>query len=262
MTYVAYEGPDVVSATLLAKLYDTTLQFSSLQTKLAAADGDREAAIKAWVESTDNAQALKLRSQIEAATARLNKLAEENVETVVLSEDDKAKLAEELTEKRGAINAAYKVIETIIETMSDDKDAVRTSFESIENPAKSNRGRKVGTPGSSLPRISANVTVNGGNLKNELYDSFSKVATALDSDVKDIQLAFAAAAGVSHENIKTVTKPITFEFQPNSNGAVYTLTTSPKERKPRSDSKTARSENSASEESTEETQTDTESNAA
>lgn len=231
--YTGYSGPDVVSMAMLTKLHETVNLYSQLETKLAAADGDRSAALKSWIDSTDNAAAVKLRQQIESANAKLNELAEKNVESVTLTEEDKAKANTELDALKPKIKAAFNVIENLIENMSDDPEGVRNALNAISNPVKSTRGRKAGSSGSKLPRVSATVTVNGGALENQVYDSFSKVASVFKCDVEDIQKAFAEAAGVSHEDIKTVTDSVTFEFQPNSNGSVYTMTTTPKTRAPR-----------------------------
>jgi hypothetical protein len=239
MAYTGYEGSDDISKAMLAKLSETVGAYLSLQTRIAAAEGDRAAALTSWIETTDNAAALRLKQQIETATAKLNEMAEKNVESIELSEDDKSKIEADMEAKKVSIKAAFDVIEKMAKTMSSDPEGVRAALSTIEDPTRSNRGRKTGSTGSSLPRVSANVTVNGGNLKNEVYDSFSKVATALNCEVEDLQKAFASAAGVEHQDIKTVTKSVTFEFQPNQNGAVYTLVTEPKTRKPRSDSKKA-----------------------
>ena len=233
-TYIPYEGEDAISKAMLEKLHATTLEYSSIQAQIAAADGDRETAVKSWMESTDLAAAVKLRDQIASATQRLRDLAEKNVSSVELTEDDRAKLTAELDALKGRIKSGYTVLNSMIESMSDDPENVKKSLESIQNPAASRKGVKAGSSGSTLPRISATVTINGGNfdqpdMPNE-FDSFSKVASVLNCEVVDLQKAFAAAAGVSHENIKTVTRPIDFEFQPNENGPVYKLHTSPKTR--------------------------------
>jgi hypothetical protein len=231
MAYTAYNGPDIVSKTMLDKLNETVNNYNNLSAKVAAADGDKDTALKAWMESADNAQAQRYRDQIAAATTKLRNLAEQNVETVELSEDDRTNLEKELDELKGKIKSGFSVMDNLIQNMSEDPDGVKAALETIGNPTKSNRGRKPGSSGSSLPRVSAVITVNGGELENAVYDSFSKVANIFNCEVKDLQLAFAAAAGVKHEDIKTVDKPVEFQFQPNENGSVYTLKTQPKDRK-------------------------------
>lgn len=235
MTYTGYEGPDVVSKAMLDQLNSITQDYSSVDMKIKAAEGDREAALTNWIETTDNAQALKLKTTIENATKRLREMAESNVESQELSEDDKTKLNTHLDELKGQIKAAFDVIKNLIKSLSVDPEGVQAALDSIDNPVQSNRGRKPGSAGSSLPRVSAMVTISGGNFDNpdmvNEFDSFSKVATVLGTEVKDLQLAFAKAAGVEHQDIKTVNKPVEFQFnsgQPNA--TTYTLKTTPKER--------------------------------
>lgn len=229
MPYAGYDGIDTVSKAMLDKLNETTTKYSSLSTQLQAADGDREAALKGWMDTSDNAQAAKLRTTIQNAMAKLRELAENNVESVTLSDEDKTKLQVEMDELKGQIKAGFDVVGNLIKNLSPDPEGVQSALDTIENPVKSNRGRKPGSSGSSLPRVSATVTVTGGNLKDEVYDSFSKVALALNSEVKDLQLAFAEAAGVEHKDIKSVNKSVTFQFTPSHpNASTYTLVTTPK----------------------------------
>jgi hypothetical protein len=232
MPYLGYDGPDIVSKAMLDKLAGLTVEYSQLQTKLAAADGNKEAVVIDWMETSDNPQAEKLRASIANATAKLRELAEKNAQFEELSEDDKDKLQVQLDEMKQPIKTGFEVVKNLIETLSDDPEGVQTALDTLDNPVKSNRGRKPGSAGSSLPRISANVVVTGGNLENEIYDSFSKVALALNAEVKDLQLAFAEAAGVKHEDIKSVNESVTFQFTPNHpNASTYTLVTTPKDRK-------------------------------
>ncbi len=227
-----YEGIDEMSKVMLNQLNDTTSKYSSLETKLAAADGDKDAAITNWMETTDYPQALKLRQTIETATAKLRELAEKNANVEELSEEDKTKLNVELETLKTQGKAARDVIRRLIRDVSPDPENVEKALDSIPNVFAGTRGRKPGTTvGSSLPRVSAYVTVTGGNFESpQEFDSFSKVAMALNAEVKDVQIAFADAAGVKHGDIKTVDKSVSFTFQPKENGATYTLVTRPKER--------------------------------
>jgi hypothetical protein len=233
MVYAGYDGVDTVSKAMLDQLSATCSQYSLLSSQLAAADGDREAGLSAWMESADNPQAAKLRTTIENAMKKLRELAEQNVESVTLTDEDKTKLQVEMDELKSKIKAGYDVCKNLIVGFSPDPEGVQAALDSIDNPVKSTRGRKPGSSGSSLPRVSATVTVTGGNYTEpKVFDSFSQVALALSVEVKDLQLAFAEAAGVTHENIKSVDHPVEFEFTPpHPNASTYTLTTTPKERK-------------------------------
>lgn len=241
--YIGYDGPDPVAKAMLDNLNTLCVAYRNIETELAAGDGDKEAAFKSWMETSDNAQAAKLRTTIENATKKLRELAEANVTFKVLTEEEKTKYQVELDDLKTKIKAGQDVAKSIINSYTSDREAVEAAYATIENPVKSSRGRKPGEAGSKLPRVSATVTVTGGNYeKPEVFDTFSAAAMGLNVEVKDLQLAFAKAAGVAHENIKSVDKPVEFTFQPHENGAVYTLRTEPKERAPRGSKKKEESE--------------------
>lgn len=236
MSYTGYDGPDTVSKTMLDKLAETANQYSALTLQLQAADGDKESAIKSWMETTDLAQAVKLRTTVQNALAKLRELAEEKVEVITLTEDDKTRLTVELDSLKSQIKAGYQVMDNIVENFSPDKENVKKALESIENPVKSNRGRKPGTTGSGLPRVSTILKMTGGNFGTEqTYQSFSEAALKLNCEAEDLQKTFAKAAGVEWpEQLKTAfdkTDVVEFDFQPNENGAVYHFIATPKDRK-------------------------------
>lgn len=234
MAYVRYEGPDVVSQAMLDQLDNLTNQYTSLALKLAAAEGDREAALTSWMETTDLPAAVKIRNLIETNQKKLRELAETNVESSELSEEDKAKLQAELSTLKDKVKSGRGVVENLIGSLSSDPEGVKAALATIDDPVKSNRGRKAGTAGSNLPRVSARVTIHGGNFDDQNavneFDSFSAAANALNADVKEMQLAFAKAAGVEHQAISSVKKPVVFEFQAHENGPTYQVETTPKQR--------------------------------
>jgi hypothetical protein len=233
---MGYEGSDTVSAQLLKKYEETVIEYKELNGQLEAADGNRDAAIEAWEETSEDPQAVKLRTQIENAVRRLREMAEKNVQEVVLSDEERAKLETLLESKKDEIKKGKKTVKEVSDMLGADHEGVMKALEEIGDPTGSGRGRKPGDSGSSLPRVSVIATLTGGNFpEGKTYDSFSPMAKDLNVDVKDLQVAFAEAAGVAHEEIKTVRKPVTFEFQAHENGSTYTISTKPKPRKTRSD---------------------------
>lgn len=228
MTYTGYKGPDLLSAQLLDKLNEFVEGYNSQHQRLIAADGDKDKAIQLFMESSDHKDAIRLRKAIETAQQKLQELAESSVVVEEISEDEKTKIKTYLDETKLKISSARKAIENVASNMSEDPDGVRAALVSIGNPTGlGTRGRPPGSPGSSLPRVRASVTINGGDFDNKVFEQFSKAAVALNCEVKDLQLAFAEAAGVEHKNLKTVRESVTFKFQPNDNGEVYTITTHP-----------------------------------
>src|SRR5436190_21105734 len=91
--------------------------YKSLEQQLAAADGDRAAALQAFIDSSDDPQVIKLRGVIEQAQAKLSDIAEKNVKSEQLSDEDKAKLAAALDAEKAKIRDGYKATLSIAETM-------------------------------------------------------------------------------------------------------------------------------------------------
>jgi hypothetical protein len=231
MAYIGYDGPDVVSKAMLDNLAAICQHYQTLKDTLAAADGDKDALFKNWMETSDNPQAEKLRQTIANATAKLRELAEKNVPSAELTEEDRTRITVEMDEYTNKIKAGYQVANGLLENITEDPENVKKALDSIENPVQSNRGRKPGSTGSNLPRVSVNVTITGGNLTEPRhFESLSAATKVLNTDVETLQHAFAKAAGVAHANIKDVDVPLEFGFKSHENGAEYTVATTPKPR--------------------------------
>lgn len=237
-----YQGPDTSVSPMLRSVEDAISSYTSISQQLEAADGNREAAIAAWKESAPDTKAVQLRERIAKATAELNALAESKVVVKVLSEDEKKKLAVEQDSFKEVIRKGRKLINDFVNlgTFSIDPEGVKDALDKIGDPTKGTRGRTEGSPGSNLPRVSVDSVVNGGELKNVHYGTFSAIALALNVEVAELQNAFAKQAGVSPENIKEVKKALTFNFvaRVNDKETVYTIATTPKKRKERGSSET------------------------
>lgn len=229
---MAYTGPNSVIANLSVEIETAASKYGELAGRLAAADGDREAALTAYVQTSDNAEVVKLREGIAKLNAKLQELAEKNVVSETLSEDEKAKLTVEVATLKEQVSKGQKAVSAVLASFDTDKEGVEKWLEEFKenDPTRSRKGRAVGSTGSSLPRVNVLVTVQGGELFKEpvQFESFAPACAKLKFPVKDMQEAFAAAAGVKHEDIKSVDKPVTFTVQPRENGAVYTVSTTPK----------------------------------
>lgn len=238
-----YSGPDIASQQLLNALEKMITDYKSVDLQLTSADGDKDSAVLAFIESSDDPTVVKLRDQLVKLEAKLQEYAEANAVVITLSDDEKAKLTEQRDTLKTTIRKGRSVVEDVAKTMDTDFENVMLALNELGDPTKGSRKSSGERTGSSLPRISATLTVTevgeGGDqaLVGHVYDSFSQLALKFNCEVKDIQLAFAEAAGVSHSEIKSVTHPVEFAFQPNANGAVYVFRTTPKERAKRSDSK-------------------------
>lgn len=227
-----YKGSDEFERMLVEKATELIGEYAATTTKLAAADGDRDRALKTFIESSDHPEAVQIREQIKAATESLRKLAEKEVVSVTLSDEEKDKLKTLLSAQKDMAKTAIDTLKGTAAMMSGDPAALNSAIEILESrmPA-STRGRKPGDAGSSLPRARVNLTVTGGNFTADepaKFDSFSKAALAFNCDAVDMQKAYAKAAGVDHMDIKSVKHTVNFEFQPNGNGAVYKFVVEPK----------------------------------
>lgn len=224
-----YAGSNTTVVQLFDILESDSNSYKDLQAKLAAADGDVEKARATWLESTDNAQVAKLRAAIEKANQQLAELAEKNVSVESLSEEDLTKLKENVTEMRARVRNGRSLILDLAKQLNNDVEGVEKALIEFGDVTKG-RGPSVGgaKTGSSLPRVSVDIVVNGGALENAAYKSFSFLAKDLHTDVESLQKAFAEAAGVEHSEISGVKRPVEFKFQATENGSVYTISTTPK----------------------------------
>jgi hypothetical protein len=244
-----YNGEHPLFKQLFDVLSDNARNYSVIAGQIAAADGDKDKAIAAWIETSENSRAVKLRAAIQKATEELNKLAEDNVVIEHLTDEQKLKLQTEANTHRDKAKAGLDAVKSVVQAMpiSDaDKEQVQSAIEDVTKTIGSGRGRKAGEKGSSLPRASVTLTVTGGNLKDEPFDTFTALAQKLSCEAKELQLAYASAAGVAHEDIKEVKEPVTFKFTPPIEGASeYTILTAPKQGKPRGRQPVAVSKNEA-----------------
>lgn len=224
-----YTGSNTTVVQLFDILENDSASFQTLQAKLAAADGDVDKARAAWLESTDNAQVAKLRAAIEQANAKLAELAEKNVSVETLSDDDRAKLKDQVSEMRTRVRNGRSLILDLAKQLNNDVEGVQKALDEYPDVTKGVRSGGTGAKtGSSLPRVSVDITVNGGSLENAKYKSFSFLAKDLHTDVESLQKAFAEAAGVEHSEISGVKRDVEFKFQATENGSVYTISTTPK----------------------------------
>lgn len=235
---VNYEGPSAV-LDLFNLMESHITSYKEVDGKLAAADGDRESAVKAWMDTSDDAAAEKLRVAIKNATEKLRTLAEKNVEELTLSDEEKTVLEAERDGHREKIRAGRTTVVKVAKLLDANMDEIEKALEEMGDPTKGRVSSGGGKTGSSLPRVSVNSRVYGGNLPEtgEEFPTFSAVSKAINMEPKDIQVAFAEAAGVSHEDISSVDRPVSFTVKPHPDGAEYLIETTPKTRKPRNSSK-------------------------
>lgn len=226
---MTYTGKDEVIGNLFTALNTHISTYGSLSTKLASADGDLEKALSAFMETSDNPEAVKLRKAIETANARLRKVAEDNVSVEKMSDEEKANTKVQLSELKTKISKTKDAIETVA-PLRDGTDEILAALSEVSDPTKSGRGRPRGSAGSSTPRPRVNLVVvsSAAPDKPQKFDSFSKAVAVLNTDVASLQAEYAKAAGVSPEDVSKVKKDIEFSFTPPGSETPWTVKVSPK----------------------------------
>lgn len=238
MTSKLYNGPHPIAGTLFEQIETKVTEFEQITARIAAADGDVEKAYAAYIDSSEDAAAVKLRAVIEKATTQLRELAEKNVKVETLSDEEKAKLTTEANLIRTNVADSLKAIEAVNKSIPADVEGVEAAVKAfrLNDPTRSKKGRPVGTAntGSNSPRTYVNITVVGGNIPADsprAFARFSDLASFFKCEVLDLQKAFADAAGVEMSAVAGVDVPVSFSFKPHENGASYSVSTTPKERK-------------------------------
>lgn len=225
-----YEGPDNFSAKFLLRLQNFITSHNDINSRLIAADGDREAAIKNFIETSDDDKMTALRAQLKELQDQIKAHADASVKTEELSDDDKAKMREELKTLREKVSKGAEVARDAFEMNEIDVEGGQSAVaKMLEMMPKAKRGKAKGEKGSDLPRAYCKVKVFGGNLSKDgiEFDNFSRMGTKMSVDVAEIQKAFAAAGNVAWEDIKTIDRPLEFKFTPAGTETEYTVYTTP-----------------------------------
>lgn len=231
-----YSGPHAIAVQLFEQIETKVKDFEAVSARLAAADGDKEKAYAAYIDLSEDKDAVKLRAIIEKATTQLRELAEKNVVIETLSDEDRAKLVTEANLIKTNIADSVRAVEAVNKSIPMDPEGVANALAEFQknNPTRSKKGRPVGSgnTGSNSPRTYVNISVQGGNLTEPReFATFSALAGFFKSEVLDLQKAFANAAQVELDKVSGVDVPVAFEFKPHENGATYFVSTTPKERK-------------------------------
>jgi hypothetical protein len=225
-----YEGPDNFSAKFLLRLQNFITSHNDINSRLIAADGDREAAIKNFIDTSDDEKMSDLRAQLKALQDSIRDYANASVKTEDLSDDDKAKMREELKTLREKVSKGAEVARDAFEMNEIDLEGGQAAVaKMLEMMPKAKRGKAKGEKGSDLPRAYCKLKVFGGNLSADgiEFDNFSRMGTKMNIDVAELQKAFAAAGNVAWEDIKTIDRPLEFKFTPAGTETEYTVHTTP-----------------------------------
>lgn len=211
-----YSGPDAMSGQMLDAVVQFNSQYVKLAGEIAAASGDRETAITNYMATSDDAAATKLRNQIEELTAKFRAHADKTVQSITWTPEQKAAKDAELEVVKKQVRDAHDGVMSIAKAFNVDVAGVADALKSIGDPTRTGRGRTKGEEGSQLPRPRVFLEISGGNYTTtHTVDSFSKLGTLTGIDVKQLQIEYAKAAKVPHDDISKIGTVTVFEYDTN-----------------------------------------------
>lgn len=226
MSVKLYEGDNPLLQKLFDQLGGVYDEYVSLTGELAAATGDKDSAVDAVMKSDESAKAVQLRERIQKAMDELRAIAEKRVAETSLTDEEIAAKETRKTEIHAKLTKAVSNTAGLAETMGLEDDVV-APLERVREALGKRKGASGGAKtGSSLPRVPVDVYCVGNGL-NQAFNSFSALAVATKSNVETIQKAFAEAAGVKHEDISSVKRPVDFTLVVGD--VSYEINTKPKD---------------------------------
>jgi hypothetical protein len=200
--------------------------YTLLDSQVKAAEGDRNAAVKAWMDSSTDEEAVAIREAVARATEKLRTLAEAAVGDTQVSDQEKARLKTQRDEVEKALKAGSRALRNLAEPFGID---VTERLKALGDPFLPKQS--TGT-GSSAPRPSVyvRVTKNNDPLKTQTFENLSSAAKFMELDVQDLGKLYAEA-GVPYEEISKVKEQKEFTWQ-NSNlkdAPHWSIQTTPKD---------------------------------
>lgn len=201
--------------------------YNSAAAQLAAAEGDRDAAVKSWMDNTTDPDAVALREVINEATNRLKTLADAAVGDTSVSEEEKARIKTLKEEAEKKLRASSRAVRGMAEPFSLDITPILRKLGDPFTPKQA-----TGT-GSGLPRPSVHVTVmKNNNFKQVMaFENLSSAANYTDYDLEQLGRHYARTAGVPYEEIAKITTVQEFEWKNSAlkDAPLWKFTITPKE---------------------------------
>jgi hypothetical protein len=199
--------------------------YHNLKSQVDAAEGDREAALKAWMDNSTDPEATAIRNAVQNALDKLRTLAESAVGDQQISEEEKARLKTELAAVEKRAKASSRSLRGLAEPFDLD---VTPMLAKLGDPFLPKA--PTGT-GSGLPRPSVIVECrrNRDPKQTMTFENLSQAAKHMDITVEDLGKLYAQTAGVAYEEIAKVDTPQEFTYQSTREGAPHwDIRTTPK----------------------------------
>lgn len=213
-----------------------TATAAQLKAELAAADGDADAAIKAFADTSDDEKAAAFRERITQLTQTLKELkdaqnayaAENAPATAKLSEDEvEAKTKELFAAQKGARDIKGSM-EILVQHLGEEEQAKIKEF-FTEHPVPIAPRTKTST--GITPRYPCTVTLsNNASDSKTTYDTIGAAAKVLGiKDTVELQKLVAKAGNVDHALLRTLDRPVDFTVPGQQEGLVWSVHVEPKE---------------------------------
>lgn len=201
--------------------------YQAAKAKHAALSGDRRAAFRQWVESTEDPEAVELREAIAAAQKRLQELAAATLGDGAASQAEKKIAETKLSEATKEVKTSGKTLSDMVGLMGVKPEELNGLLKALNYPFVKSATAHKGTP---RPSVLVKATNANGTFS---FDTMSASCKTLDTDVETLGKAYADAAGVAYEEIAKVETPTTFQWTHPTRNTTWTLEFTPKETKPR-----------------------------
>jgi hypothetical protein len=218
-------------APLFTAIEANVATYNAVAAQLAAAEGDRDAAVQSWMDSTNDESAVALRNVIKEATERLNTLAQSAVGDSRVTDEEKARIKTAKEEAEKKLRASSKAVRGLAEPFNLDVTPILRKLNDPFTPKVAS-----GT-GSSLPRPSVYIACmrNHDPKQTMTFDTLSAGAKHMDYDLEQLGRKYASVAGKPYEEVSKVDTVQKFEWQNESvKGAPHwTITITPKDKSER-----------------------------
>lgn len=228
---------DPTFGALISAVKEDITKFKTADSAWVAANGDRDAQLKAYKETSEDEQAVKIRDAIQTLNEKLNRLAEENVKTNDVDEATKEKLTKARNEARTQVRNTIKSVQDTAGLFERQKglpyvDTFNAWLKEYGDPSKT----RAASTGEALPKVPVEikVTVPAHGDEKEVTHSFSNFtayATWRGVDTKTVQEETAAAAGLAHKDLAQFAEAKTYQVQRGD--LTLSVRVSPKATKPR-----------------------------
>lgn len=227
------------SLAVFAKTYDAvTSAYTALAAELAAADGDLDKAVDAFLQTADDERSVALREKlaeledaVEKVQAAFYDHAKANVQVTTLTPEQRAEKEKQLKKAAQDVKANITATSSLLPQLEflGDTEA-RGIWEAYlaEHPDPTRKRAASGNAGGGLPKYPAIVTLTTDTGAESEFQTISKAVGPLGMTVREFYETLAKAAGVELADVAQLDREVTFTHQAKNGQAVFTVSVRPK----------------------------------